>query len=150
MRIEEEIKQNKKFTNEYEKLAINVLFTASWIEAGNIQRFKPFGISPQQYNVMRILRGSFPQPLMLSDISTRMIDKNSNATRLVEKLRLKGLVKREVCENNRRQVDIVITKKGMDLLADIDKDAEAWFKTFETLSQSEAENLNQALDKLRS
>jgi DNA-binding MarR family transcriptional regulator len=150
MRIEEEIKQNKKFSNEYEKLLINILFTASWLEAANIQRFKPFGISPQQYNVLRILRGSSPKPLMLSDISTRMIDKNSNATRLVEKLRLKNLVKREVCENNRRQVDIVITKKGLDLLADIDKGADMWFDNFKTLSKPEAELLNNTLDKLRS
>jgi DNA-binding MarR family transcriptional regulator len=150
MRIEEEIKQNKKFVNEYEKLLINILFTASWLESGNIQRLKPFGISPQQYNVLRILRGSSPNPLMLSDISGRMIDKNSNATRLVEKLRLKNLVKREVCENNRRQVDIVITKKGLDLLADIDKEADTWFNSMKSLTKSEAEQLNEALDKLRS
>lgn len=150
MRIEDEIKQNKKFNNEYEKLVINLLFTASWLEADNIQRLKPFGISPQQYNVLRILRGSYPKPLMLSDISARMIDKNSNATRLVEKLRLKSFVKREICENNRRQVDIVITKKGLDLLADIDKDADTWLESLKTLSESEAKTLNITLDKLRS
>src|SRR6478609_1382394 len=113
MRLEEEIKQNKKFTSEFQKLAVNIMYTASWLEARNIQRLKPHGISPQQYNVLRILRGSAPNPLMLGEIAMRMIDKNSNATRLVEKLRLKGLVKREVCENNRRQVDIIITSKGM-------------------------------------
>lgn len=149
MRIEEEIKQNKKFSNEYEKLLINIMFTASWLEASNIQRLKPFGVSPQQYNVLRILRGSYPNPLMLSDISGRMIDKNSNATRLVEKLRLKNLVKREVCENNRRQVDIVITLKGLDLLSDIDKGADIWFENMQNLSKPEAEELNHALDKLR-
>lgn len=149
MRLEEEIKQNKKFSNEFEKLAVNILYTSSWLEAQNIQRFKPFGISPQQYNVLRILRGSAPKPLMLSDISSRMIDKNSNATRLVEKLRLKGFVKREVCENNRRQVDISITKKGLDLLADIDKVNDNWGESFKGLTKSEAETLNDVLDRMR-
>lgn len=149
MRLEEEIKQNKKFSNEFEKLTVNILYTSSWLEAQNIQRFKPFGISPQQYNVLRILRGSAPKPLMLSDISSRMIDKNSNATRLVEKLRLKGFVKREVCENNRRQVDISITKKGLDLLADIDKVNDNWGESFKGLTKAEAEAINDALDRLR-
>ena len=149
MRLEEEIKQSKKFSNEFEKLAVNILYTSSWLEAQNIQRFKPFGISPQQYNVLRILRGSSPKPLMLSYISSRMIDKNSNATRLVEKLRLKGYVKREVCENNRRQVDIVITKKGLDLLTDIDNINDSWGESFKGLTKSEAEALNNALDQLR-
>lgn len=149
MRLEEELKQNKKFNNEFEKLAVNILYTSSWLEALHIQRFKPFGISPQQYNVLRILRGSAPKPLMLSDISSRMIDKNSNATRLVEKLRLKGYVKREVCESNRRQVDIVITKKGLDLLAEIDTINDNWSESFKGLTKTEAEALNNALDRLR-
>lgn len=149
MRIEEEIKQQKKFQNEYEKLAINILFTASWIEAGNIKRLKPFGISPQQYNVLRILRGSYPFPLMLGDISSRMIDKNSNATRLVEKLRVKGLVKRLVNTKNRRQVDISITDAGLDLLAEIDKDSDQWLNSFKTITNTESETLNLILDKLR-
>lgn len=150
MRLEEEIKQSKKFTNEYERLLVNLMFTASWLESKNIQRLKPFGISPQQYNVLRILRGSNPKPLMLSDIASRMIDKNSNATRLVEKLRIKGLVKREICESNRRQVDISVTKKGLDLLTDIDTLADKWFDNMKTLTKTEAQSVNELLDKLRS
>ncbi len=149
MRLEEEIKQSKKFTNEYERLLVNLMFTASWLESKNIQRLKPFGISPQQYNVLRILRGSNPKPLMLSDIASRMIDKNSNATRLVEKLRIKGLIKREICESNRRQVDISITKKGLDLLTDIDTVADKWFDNMKTLTKTEAQSVNELLDKLR-
>lgn len=149
MRLEDAIKQNRQFVNEYEKLAINILFTASWIDAGNIQRLKPFGISPQQYNVLRILRGSYPNAMMLGDITCRMIDKNSNATRLVEKLKNKGLVKREVNEINRRQVDIEITASGMDLLAVIDTDVDSWLESFKSLTNEEAEMVNAALDKLR-
>jgi DNA-binding MarR family transcriptional regulator len=150
MRLEEEIKQNKKFSSEFEKLAVNIMYTASWLEARNIQRLKPHGISPQQYNVLRILRGSAPKPLMLGDIAMRMIDKNSNATRLVEKLRLKGLVKREVCENNRRQVDIIITNKGMDLLAVIDKETDSWHESFKIITESKAKSINDLFDQIRS
>jgi len=149
MHIEDEIKQGKEFTSEYEKLAINILFTASWLDSKNIQRFKPFGISPQQYNVLRILRGSNPKPLMLGDIASRMIDKNSNTTRLVEKLRLKNFVKREVCENNRRQVDISITRQGITLLAAIDIDAENWIKILKNIDLQKAITANQLLDSLR-
>jgi DNA-binding MarR family transcriptional regulator len=150
MRLEEEIKQQKKFNSEYEKLSLNILYTASWIEANNIQRLKPFGISPQQYNVLRILRGSAPKPLMLGDIASRMIDKNSNATRLVEKLRLKDFVKREICETNRRQVDILITQKGLSLLVEIDKELDSWITSLKILDIEQAEGVNNALDKIRS
>lgn len=148
MGIEEEIKQ-KKFGNDYEKMAVNIMFTASWLESSNLKRFKPYGITPQQYNVLRILRGSHPKKLMLFDIASRMIDKNSNATRLVEKLRLSGLVTREQCPDNRRQVDIAITAKGLELLAEIDKESENWYKMLKTLNPTECKQLNLLLDKLR-
>lgn len=148
MGIEADIKQ-KKFDTEQEKLAVNVLYTASWIESTNLKRFKPFGITPQQFNVLRILRGSHPKKLMLNDIASRMIDKNSNATRLVEKLRNNGFVIREQCPDNRRQVDITITTKGLDLLAAIDKETDKWLKSFKTLTTEECKTVNELLDKLR-
>ncbi len=148
MELEEEIKQ-KKFGNEHEKMAVNILFTASWLDSANLKRFKPHGITPQQYNVLRILRGSHPKKLMLFDIASRMIDKNSNATRLVEKLRVSGLVTREQCPENRRQVDIAITAKGMELLAEIDKDAENWHQLLKTLTAADCKLVNTLLDKLR-
>src|SRR5689334_17825108 len=104
--IEEEIKQEKKFATEYEKAAVNIMFTSSWLYNINAGRMKKHGITPEQYNVLRILRGSYPKPLMLGSVTCRMVDKASNATRLVEKLRQKGHVERELCETNRRQVDI--------------------------------------------
>ncbi len=149
MKLEEELKQRKRFSNEYERLIVNILFTASWLESKNIQRLKPYGISPQQYNVLRILRGASPEPVTLNVISQRMIDKNSNATRLVEKLRLKGLVKREICESNRRQVDITITKKGLDLLIELDKLSEDWFNQFNHIPKQQAAQLSEVLDQLR-
>jgi DNA-binding MarR family transcriptional regulator len=149
MKLEDEIKQRKTFTNDYERLIVNILYTASWLEGKNIQRLKPYGISPQQFNVLRILRGSAPEPVSLNVISQRMIDKNSNATRLVEKLRQKGLVKREVCPNNRRQVDITITPAGKDLLTTIDKSAEEWFERFEHVNKKQVVMLNELLDMIR-
>jgi DNA-binding MarR family transcriptional regulator len=87
---------------------------------------------------------------MLVDITCRMIDKSSNATRLVEKLRQKGLVKREICEHNRRQVDISITDKGLGILKQIDAESESWLGTLKGVAKGEAQELNRILDKLRS
>lgn len=148
MGLEQDIKQ-KKFDNEHEKAIINILFTSSWVESASLKRFKPHGVTPQQYNVLRILRGSHPKKLMLNDIAGRMIDKNSNATRLVEKLRQKNLVTRNQCPDNRRQVDIAITDKGLALLADVDAETDNWLKTFKGLTAVECKDLNTLLDKLR-
>jgi DNA-binding MarR family transcriptional regulator len=148
MALEDEIKQ-EKFESEHHKMAINILFTGSWLHNRNTLRFKPFDITPEQYNVLRILRGSHPKPLMLAEITARMLDKSSNATRLVEKLRQKGLVKREICENNRRQVDIVITDKGLSLLVKVDKTSDEWMKMLRNVSRQDAQELNRLLDKLR-
>ena len=147
--IEEEIKQNKKFESEHHKAEINIMFTSSWLYNRTAGRLKKHGITPEQFNVLRILRGSYPKPLMLSNVTCRMIDKSSNATRLVEKLRQKGYVKRELCETNRRQVDIVITDKGLALLAKIDNEAADWLDTLKAITKAEAQELNRILDKLR-
>lgn len=148
MSLEKEIKQ-EKFQNEYEKVAVNILYTASWLYNLNASRLKPYAITPEQFNVLRILRGSHPNALKLADVTCRMIDKNSNATRLVEKLRQKDLLKREICENNRRQVDISITEKGLSILKKIDADADAWFETLKGITRTEALEVNRILDKLR-
>lgn len=147
--IEEEIKQQKKFESEYEKAAVNIMFTSGWLYNANAARFKKHSITPEQYNVLRILRGSYPKPLMLGDVTCRMLDKSSNATRLVEKLRMKGYVKRELCPTNRRQVDIVITEKGLALLTKLDNESEEWQSALKTITKSEALELNRILDKLR-
>jgi DNA-binding MarR family transcriptional regulator len=148
MSLEQDIKQSK-FRDEHEKAAINVLFTASWLSNKNALRLRPHGITSEQFNVLRILRGSHPDKLMLAEITSRMIDKSSNATRLVEKLRQKGLLRREICENNRRQVDITITEEGLALLKAIDVEMESWVKSLRGITLSEAQELNRILDKLR-
>lgn len=149
MSLEHDIKQDK-FASEYHKAALNIMYTSGWLYNRNASHLKPHGITPEQFNVLRILRGSHPNKMMLSDITSRMIDKSSNCTRLVEKLRIKGLVSREICENNRRQVDIGITPKGLSLLTKIDKDSEEWVSTIKNISLAEAKELNRIMDKLRS
>lgn len=146
--IESEVKQ-EKFQSEFQKAAVNILVTGSWLYNLNATFLKTFDVTPEQFNVLRILRGSHPEPMMLADITCRMIDKNSNATRLVEKLRVKGLVKREICKSNRRQVDISITDKGLTLLTKIDRSSDAWQSTLKNLTKAEAQQLNFLLDKLR-
>ena len=146
--MEQDIKQ-EKFESEFHKVAINILFTSSWLYNLNADRLKAHGITPEQFNVLRILRGSHPKPSMLAEVTCRMIDKSSNATRLVEKLRLKGLVKREICEGNRRQVDIFITDKGLAILKKVDSEESEWIVTLKNISKTEAQELNRILDKLR-
>lgn len=148
MSLEQEILQDK-FESEFHKVAVNLLYTSSWLYHQHALRLKPMGITPEQYNVLRILRGSHPKALMLAEITCRMIDKSSNATRLVEKLRQKGLVRRDICKSNRRQVDIIITSKGLELLGSIDKLSGDWQATLRTISRAEASELNRVLDKLR-
>ena len=148
MPLEEDIKQTK-FDNEFQKMAINIMFTSSWLNSGNTIRLKPHDITPEQYNVLRILRGSHPKKMMLSEITSRMIDRSSNCTRLVEKLRLKKLVSREICKDNRRQVDISITTKGLGVLKKVDSDSDRWIASLSSVSLAEAKELNRVLDKLR-
>lgn len=149
MSLEQDIRQ-EKFESEFHKVAVNLLYTSSWLYHQNALRLKPMGITPEQYNVLRILRGSHPKALMLAEITCRMIDKSSNATRLVEKLRQKGLVRRDICKSNRRQVDIIVTTKGLELLSSIDKLSGDWQSTLKTITKAEAAELNRVLDKLRS
>lgn len=148
MKIEEEIKQ-KAFKNEFQKAMINILFTSGWLEHKQTQFFKQWGISPQQYNVLRILRGQNNNPITVASIQERMMDKMSNASRLVEKLKQKNLIDRKECKTDRRQVDIIITKKGLDLLSEIDNYINEHEKIMKNLSKDEALELNRILDKLR-
>jgi len=148
MQIEKEIKQ-KSFKSEYQKLTVNLMYTGSWLNVKNHDHLKPFGITIQQYNILRILRGQHPNPTTVTLLIERMLDKMSNVSRLVEKLRIKRLVNRRECEKDRRAVDVLITDKGLALLKEIEKHEEAWEESFHTLSPQEAQQLNKLLDKLR-
>ncbi|MDT8410958.1 MAG: MarR family transcriptional regulator [Vicingaceae bacterium] len=148
MKIEKEIKQDK-FHSEFQKLAINILFTNQWLTTNTTKILKPFGVSPQQYNVLRILKGQSPKAISVSNIMERMIDKMSNTSRLVEKLRQKELIERVICEKDRRQVDVKITKKGIALLEKVSVEMNSFNTISENLSENEAITINQLLDKMR-
>jgi len=149
MKLEEEIKQ-KKFRDEYHKLAVNLQFTANWMKAYHSKLLKKFGVSAQQFNVLRILKGQFPKPASLLLVRERMLDKESNASRLIDKLVASGLTKRVQCPNDRRQVELTISKKGIDLLDQINPLVDEDSKRLSSISNEEAVLLNNLLDKLRS
>ncbi|MBC3538395.1 MarR family winged helix-turn-helix transcriptional regulator [Rufibacter sediminis] len=149
MKIEEEIKQSV-FKDVYQKSYINVVYTANWLEQRQSAVFKAYGITLPQYNVLRILRGQFPKPATVNLLIDRMLDKTSNASRIVDKLEAKALVTREQCPSDRRTVDILITQKGLDLLQQMDELGNQGFSGLHNLTQYEAEQLNTLLDKIRS
>ncbi|MES2380232.1 MAG: MarR family transcriptional regulator [Bacteroidota bacterium] len=147
MKLEDEIKQ-KKFRSKQQKAMLNIIVTASYINTIQGKLLKPYNLTPQQYNVMRILRGQNGNPVSISLIQDRMLDKQSNASRLIDKLEAKQLVHRFVCPNDRRQMDISITQSGLDLLLEIDQkliDSEGSI----TLSDDEADIINNILDRIR-
>lgn len=148
MKLEKAIKQTA-FKTEEERLVINLVYTSGWLSSEQNRFFKRFGISSQQYNVLRILRGQFPNPASVGLIQERMLDKMSNASRLIEKLKQKKLVKRSECSKDRRQVDVLITEDGLKLLEDIDKLNGEMHSICNTLNQTEKKKLNELLDKLR-
>lgn len=148
MKIEEEIQQ-ASFKDDFHKAYLNIVFTAGWLQVKQAALFKPFGITLPQYNVLRILRGQHPKPATVNLLIERMLDKTSNASRIVDKLEAKALVSRKQCPNDRRSVDILITEKGLDLLKKMDTLDELHTKIKNNLTTSEAAELNKLLDKLR-
>ncbi|GAA4302554.1 MarR family winged helix-turn-helix transcriptional regulator [Compostibacter hankyongensis] len=148
MKLETAIRQ-KAFESEQQKASLNVMYTGNWLNAQTNRLLKPFGLSHQQLNVLRILRGA-GSGTNLCEIQERMLDRMSNSTRLVEKLRLKGLVTRDACPENRRKVDIRITQKGLELLGGIDGAIRQMHEGMCTrISAKEAAQLNALLEKMR-
>lgn len=148
MKLEEEIKQ-RKFSSEKHKVIINLMYTGNWVYSINKSILKQYNISPEQYNVLRILRGQYPNPSSVMLLNERMLDKMSNVSRIVEKLRVKNLLIRKECPADRRQVDITITDEGLSLLKQIDKNSFISEHAAQNLSPEEAAQLNELLDKVR-
>ena len=135
-----------KFENSKVKAFINIKYTANWIQSKENEFFKPFGISPQQYNILRILRGA-KEAIKVQVIKDRMVERAPNATRLMDKLCDKSYIHRIRCEHDRRVVYINITDKGLEILDTID--SELYFDFMDNLSMEEAEQLSFLLDKIR-
>jgi len=148
MSIEKEIHQ-KKFTNEKQKVFVNLLYTYHHLISKISSLFKSFDITRQQYNVLRILRGQHPNSASIKLIKERMIDKMSDASRIVERLRLKGFIERRECKSDRRTAEVVISTKGLNILTEIDVLVKAFEEKEISLSINEAKIFNNLLDKLR-
>lgn len=137
---------NSKFKNSKVKALINIKYTSNWLSSKENDFFKPFGISPQQYNILRILRGAKDR-IKVQIVKDRMIERAPNATRLMDKLCDKNLIARERCEHDRRVVYVRITKSGLDLLSTIDYNTNLSF--LDKLTEEEANTLSNLLDKMR-
>jgi len=148
MTLEDAIKQ-KKFGSEYQKLIVNLIYTGNWINEKELILFKKFGLTGPQYNVLRILKGQYPQPATVNLIIERMLDRMSNASRIVDRLERKELVIRKQCKNDRRAVDVIITERGLEVLDKIDLKIDLWESSYTNLSLQEARQMNSLLDKLR-
>lgn len=148
MKIEEAIKQTK-FRNDLQKAVLNLTYTAGWLHAKQEEFFKPFGITASQFNILRILRGQAGKSISGQEIKSRMLERNSDISRLLDRLDGKGLIKRSQCPSDRRASDVTITKDGLAVLADIDKAIDQAEKQILRLSNQEAKKLSELLDKAR-
>ncbi len=149
MGIGEDIKQ-PKFASSFNKCLINVIYTNGWLHQRQLEILKPYDLTTPQFNILRILRGQYPNPATVNLLIDRMLDKSSNASRIVDKLESKGLVIRNQCPKDRRAVDVVISKKGLEVLEGLDRDLSNWEGEIKNLTEEECEILSNLLDKLRS
>jgi DNA-binding MarR family transcriptional regulator len=148
VKIEEAIKV-KNFSSERQKAYINVLYTATFLKGKINARLKKFDLTHEQFNVLRIIKGQYPNPVCVKDITDRMIEPNSNTTRILDRLEQKQLVKRNPSERDRRELWITITENGLNLLVTIEADFLSDNPHGRSLSHAEASLLNNLLDKLR-
>lgn len=150
MSIEEDIKQ-RTFKTNLEKAVVNILYTYNWLRDRSQTTYKPYGIKMQHYNVLRILKGKHPEAVSPGEIKEVMLDKAPDLTRLLDKLVDMQLVDRQLCPQNRRRMDVTITTSGLDLLELLTREQEKLNKNIaERLSEQEAGQLSNLLDKIRS
>jgi DNA-binding MarR family transcriptional regulator len=148
MSIEEEIQQTS-FRNPKQRAAINLIFTGNWLMDRQQAFFRNFGITASQFNILRILRGRHPQKISVREIGLRMLDKNSDVPRLLDRLLTKELVSKVTCEKDKRAADVAITPAGLDLLEKLDPYITEMEKQIIGLDEDEAIMLSNLLDKLR-
>ena len=145
----EKLISQKSWTSEYNKGLIGLIFVGNWLVSRHQQFFKKFDITMQQYNILRILRGQHPKAANINTLKERMLDKMSDVSRLVERLRKAGLVERRSSEIDRRSVDVQITAKGLGLLEEVDVDLPKLEDSLNlSLTEAEAQQLNTLLDKI--
>lgn len=146
-RIEDEIRQ-KNFTSARQKAVINLIYTSNWLQGRQQEFFKRFGITGQQFNILRILKGQFPRSISGTEIKARMLDRNSDISRLLDRLAGKNLITRNTCPSDKRALDVLITEAGIELLKQIGKTQK--HEGVLSLTEDEAIALSDLLDKARS
>lgn len=149
MKTLEEVIKQRSFKTENEKVIVNIYYTAYWLNDINNKIVNEYDISTQQYNILRILRGQYPNCVTVNLIRERMLDKNSGVSRMVEKLRKKGMLERHLNESDRRQVDVKITEQGLAVLNELDEKITELHSLVNSLNEDEKKQLNYLLDKLR-
>jgi DNA-binding MarR family transcriptional regulator len=147
MKIEEEIRQSK-FKNAHHKAMINLIFTSNWLTTKQSEQLKPHGITGQQFNILRILKAQYPQSISATSIKTRMLDKNSDISRLLDRMESKGLIEKKVSINDKRAFDVTLSTFGLDLLNEVDKNQNDTDGIL-SLTETEAAQLSDLLDKCR-
>ena len=147
MGIEKDISQ-AKFRSEYQKATINLIYTFNWMNEQIKNMLDQYDITPQQFNILRILRGA-GKPISTLQIRQRMLDKMSDTSRIVDRLVKKDLVKKVICEGDRRLVDVSISDSGLQLLERMDTHQEEMDSVFKNLDEEEAITLNKLLDRIR-
>ncbi len=148
MKLEEAIKSNK-FKNEVHKAGLNILYTAWWLKTMISKELKKYGLTHEQYNVLRILKGKYPEQMCIRDIACRMIEKNSNVPRIVDKLELKKLVKRNASLNDKRETAIALTTVGVNIFDIATSKVNKLFADTIVMSESSANILNCLLEEIR-
>jgi DNA-binding MarR family transcriptional regulator len=147
MGLENDIHQ-QKFTSEYQKAVVNLIYTHNWVSERMKQIFESEDLTPQQFNILRILRGA-QEPLSICTIRERMLDRMSDASRIVDRLIRKGLVKKAINKFDKRLVSITISPRGLALLKKMDEREDEIHNIISNVSPAEAKTLNKLLDKIR-
>ncbi|MFD2599844.1 MarR family winged helix-turn-helix transcriptional regulator [Sphingobacterium corticis] len=147
-RLEDNIKA-RKFSSEWHKATVNIVYTHNWLSNLLEERANKFDITLQQFNVLRILRGQYPNPVKNSLLRDRMITKTSDISRLIDRIITKELVSRTSCQNDKRAVDLLITQKGLDLLETMEDEMMLIDILPKNLTKNQCIELNKLLDKIR-
>jgi len=148
MKLEEAIKSSK-FRNEVHKAGLNILYTAWWLKTNMSKELKEYGLTHEQYNVLRILRGKHPEQICVKEIACRMIEKNSNVPRIIDRLEAKKLVKRTASDSDRRETVIVLTPAGINILQHSTDRINKLMDKIILIDEQKATELNQLLEEIR-
>jgi len=141
--------QSTKFKNEVHKAGLNILYTAWWLKTITVKELKEFGLTHEQYNVLRILKGKYPDQMCVRDIASRMIEKSSNVPRIIDRLELKKLVKRSNSAIDKRETVITLTQAGISILESCNKKVNELMDSLVPINNQEAATLNALLEKVR-